>query len=160
WRARIVTPEKQKEAWEKANPGQKLDRPQPYMAIIYQPKFAGVVQGNLGESTRYSEPVWDMMKRRFPISLFYGITSLLLTYLVCVPLGILKAIKHRTPVDTTTSIIVFFGYAIPNFVLGVFLMVIFAARLRWFPLEGFVSPHFEELTFVGKIGDVLHHAAL
>ncbi len=160
WRARIITPEKQKAEWEKANPGQKLDKTQPYVALIYQPKYSGVLQGNLGDSTRYSEPVWTMMKRRFPISLFFGLTSIILTYLVCVPLGVLKAIKHRTPTDTVTSVIIFFGYAIPGFVLGVFLMVIFAARLRWFPLEGFVSPDFDELGLFGKIGDLLHHAIL
>lgn len=160
WRARIITPEQQKVEWEKANPGQKLDKPQPYVALIYQPKFAGVLEGNLGDSTRYSEPVWTMMKRRFPISLFYGIVSILLTYLVCIPLGVLKAIKHRTPTDTATSVLIFFGYAIPEFVLGVFLMVIFAARLRWFPLEGFVSSNFSELGFFGKIYDLFHHAFL
>ncbi|MBN8418119.1 MAG: ABC transporter permease subunit [Verrucomicrobia bacterium] len=101
-----------------------------------------------------------MMKRRFPISLFYGITSIILTYLVCVPLGVLKAIKHRTPTDTATSVLIFFGYAIPEFVLGVFLMVIFAARLRWFPLEGFVSVNFAELSFFGKAYDLFHHAFL
>ncbi len=160
WRARIVTPEQQKEAWQKANPSGKLDKPLPYIAVLFQPKFAGVLEGNLGESTRYSEPVWTMMKRRFPISLFYGVISLVLTYLVCVPLGVLKAIKHRTPTDTATSVLIFFGYAIPAFALGVFLMVVFAARLRWFPLEGFVSADFAELSLAGKLGDLAHHAVL
>jgi len=59
-----------------------------------------------------------------------------------------------------TSVLIFFGYAIPSFALGVFLMVIFAARLRWFPMEGFVSPDFSELGFFGKIGDLLRHAVL
>lgn len=160
WRGRIITPEEQKKAWEQSNPGQVLEKEQPYVAMIYQPKFAGVLQGDLGESTRYSEPVWTMMKRRFPISLFYGLTSLIITYLVCVPLGVVKAIKHRTLLDTWTSVAIFFGYAIPGFVLGVFLMVFLAARLRWFPLEGFVSPDFAELGMGGKVMDVLHHAVL
>jgi microcin C transport system permease protein len=160
WRGRIITPEDQKLAWEQSNPGQVLEKAQPYVAMIYQPKFAGVLQGNLGESTRYSEPVWTMMKRRFPISLFYGLSSLIITYLVCIPLGVVKAIKHRTALDTGTSIAIFFGYAIPGFVLGVVLMVFLAARLRWFPLEGFVSPNFAELDFGGKLFDLLHHAVL
>lgn len=160
WRGRIITPEDQKQAWEQSNPGQVLEKAQPYVAMIYQPKFAGVLQGNLGESTRYSEPVWTMMKRRFPISLFYGLSSLIITYLVCIPLGVVKAIKHRTALDTGTSIAIFFGYAIPGFVLGVVLMVFMAARLRWFPLEGFVSPNFAELDFGGKLFDLLHHAVL
>ncbi|MCB1203030.1 MAG: ABC transporter permease subunit [Verrucomicrobiae bacterium] len=160
WRARIVTPEEQRRRWEKRNPGQTLEAQQPYLAILYQPKFSGLMQGNLGDSTRYSEPVWDMMKRRFPISIFFGVLSLALTYLVCIPLGVLKAIKHRTVLDNVTSILIFTGYAIPGFVLGVFLVVIFAARLGWFPLEGFVSSNFADLSLWGKVTDLAHHAFL
>lgn len=160
WRARIVTPEEQLRRWRKRNPGQELDAPQPYLAILFQPKFSGLLQGNLGDSTRYSEPVWEMMKRRFPISIFFGVVSLLLTYLVCVPLGVLKAIKHRTVLDNVTSLLIFTGYAIPGFVLGVFLVVVFAARLGWFPLEGFVSADFADLSLWGKVKDLAHHAFL
>lgn len=160
WRARIVTPSEQERRWMKRNPGQELDAPLPYLAILFQPKFSGLLQGNLGESTRYSEPVWDMMKRRFPISIFFGVVSLVLTYMVCIPLGVLKAIKHRTVIDNVTSILIFVGYAIPGFVLGVFLVVVFAARLGWFPLEGFVSPNFADLGLWAKVKDLAHHAAL
>ncbi len=160
WRARIVTPAEQLRRWKKRNPGQDLDTPQPYLAILYQPKFSGLLQGNLGDSTRYSEPVWDMMKRRFPISIFFGLVSLILTYLVCVPLGVLKAIRHRTVLDNVTSLLIFVGYAIPGFVLGVFLVVVFAARLGWFPLEGFVSADFADLSFWSKVQDLVHHAFL
>jgi microcin C transport system permease protein len=160
WQARIVTPDEQERRWKKRNPGQDLDAALPYLAILFQPKFSGLLQGNLGESTRYSEPVWDMMKRRFPISIFFGVVSLVLTYLVCIPLGVLKAIKHRTVIDNVTSILIFVGYAIPGFVLGVFLVVVFAARLGWFPLEGFVSPNFADLSLWAKGKDLAHHAAL
>lgn len=160
WRARIVTPGEQLRRWKKRNPGQELDTPQPYLAILFQPKFSGLLQGNLGESTRYSEPVWEMMKRRFPISVFFGVVSLVLTYLVCIPLGVLKAIKHRTVLDNVTSLLIFTGYAIPGFVLGVFLVVVFAARLGWFPLEGFVSANFADLSPWGKAKDLAHHAFL
>lgn len=160
WKVRLVTPTEQLQRWQKRNPGQELDSPLPYLAILFQPKFSGILQGNLGESTRYSEPVWDMMKRRFPISIFFGVVSLVLTYLICIPLGVLKAIKHRTVIDNVTSIIIFVGYAIPGFVLGVFLVVVFAARLGWFPLEGFVSPDFAELPLWAKVKDLAHHAAL
>jgi microcin C transport system permease protein len=160
WQARIVTPDEQERRWKKRNPGQDLDAALPFLAILFQPKFSGLLQGNLGESTRYSEPVWDMMKRRFPISIFFGVVSLVLTYLVCIPLGVLKAIKHRTVIDNVTSILIFVGYAIPGFVLGVFLVVVFAARLGWFPLEGFVSPNFADLSLWAKVKDLAHHAAL
>jgi microcin C transport system permease protein len=160
WRARIMTPEEQEKRWRKLNPGQPLEEPLPYVAVIFQPRFSGLLQGDLGESTRYSEPVWDMMKRRFPISIFFGVVSLLLTYMICIPLGVVKAIKHRTALDNVSSVLIFVGYAIPGFVLGVFLVVFFAARLNWFPLEGFVSPDFADLTLIGKVKDLLHHAFL
>jgi microcin C transport system permease protein len=160
WRARVITPDEAKRVWEQMNVGQKLEKLPPYAALIYQPRYAGVIQGDLGESTRYSEKVWTMMKRRFPISIFFGLVSLVLTYIVCVPLGVVKAIKHRTPLDTATSVAIFFGYAIPGFVLGVFLVVVVAARLRWFPMEGFVSANFDELGLAAKALDLMHHAAL
>ena len=62
-----------------------------------------VATGDLGSSYRYNEPVWDVIKDRFPVSLYYGLVTLVITYLVCIPLGALKAIKHRTAVDNLTS---------------------------------------------------------
>lgn len=160
WKVRLVTPKEQRERWEKRNPGVPLEKDPPYLAILFQPKYSGLLQWDLGESTRYSEPVWEMMKRRFPISVFYGVTSLVLVYLVCIPLGVLKAIKHRTWIDNATSVLIFVGYAIPNFVLGVFLLVFLAARWGWFPLEGFVSPEFADKNLAGKLWDIIHHAVL
>jgi microcin C transport system permease protein len=119
-----------------------------------------VVQLDLGTSTRYNEPVWDMIKSRFPISIFYGLTTLFLTYLICIPLGIAKAIKHHSLMDNATSILVFLGYAVPGFVFGIFLLVTFAARLEWFPLGGFVGEDFDSLGTWEKTKDLLHHAAL
>ncbi|GAB4269538.1 MAG: ABC transporter permease subunit [Opitutales bacterium] len=119
-----------------------------------------VLQGDLGTSYRYNEPVWDIIKTRFPISIFYGVLTVFLTYTLCIPLGILKAIKHRTWIDNASSITVFIGYAIPNYVLGSLLVVFLAARLEWFPMGGFVSDNFEELTAWGKVLDLIQHSTL
>jgi microcin C transport system permease protein len=119
-----------------------------------------VLQGDLGTSYRYNEPVWDLMRQRFPISLLYGCVTLAVTYAVCIPLGVLKAIRHRTWVDTGTSMLIFMGYAVPGYVLGALLVVIFAARLRWFPMGGFTGDNFAELTFAGKAADLIRHAVL
>jgi microcin C transport system permease protein len=64
-----------------------------------------VLQGDLGTSYRYNEPVWDVISERFPISLFYGLVSLVITYLVCIPLGVVKAIGHRSTMDNVTSVL-------------------------------------------------------
>ncbi|MEN3943038.1 ABC transporter permease [Prosthecobacter sp. SYSU 5D2] len=127
---------------------------------VFRPAYDGLAQGNLGVSTRYNEPVWGMIRERMPISIFYGLTTFLLSYIVCIPLGILKAIKHRTVLDNVTSILIFVGYAIPGFVLASILVVYLAARLNWFPTGGFVSEGFDTLSLGGKVWDVIHHAIL
>jgi len=119
-----------------------------------------VVRFDLGYSTRYGEPVWESIKQRLPISIYYGVMTLLLTYLICIPLGILKAIKHNTAIDNLTSILVFIGYAIPGYVVGIIVITVFAFYLEWFPLSGFTSDNFEELSFFGKVGDLLSHSVL
>ena len=127
---------------------------------VYRTEFSGLVQGNLGISTRYNEYVWNMIVKRMPISIFYGLATFFMTYLICIPLGILKAIKHRTMIDNVSSVLIFVGYAIPGFVLASMLVVYLAARLGWFPMGGFVGDHFAELGFTGKVWDLLHHAFL
>lgn len=128
--------------------------------LAYVQWLGNVLQGDLGTSYRYNEPVWDVISARFPISAFYGILTLLITYTVCVPLGVLKAIKHRTFVDSITSVVVFTGYAIPGYALGAILVIIFAARLEWFPMGGFVSMDFQFLSPWEKVVDLFHHAVL
>lgn len=127
---------------------------------VFRPAYDGLAQGNLGVSTRYNEPVWGMIRERMPISIFYGLTTFLLSYIVCIPLGILKAIKHRTVLDNVTSILIFVGYAIPGFVLASILVVYLAARMNWFPTGGFVSEEFHTLSLGAKVWDVIHHAIL
>lgn len=122
--------------------------------------LGNICRFNLGTSTRYNKPVWEIIRSRLPISLFYGIATLILTYGVCIPLGIVKAIKHRTVFDNVSSALVFLGYAIPSYVVAVALMTVFASWLKWFPLSGFVSSHFEMLSPMEKVLDVLHHAVL
>ncbi|MDB4476331.1 ABC transporter permease [bacterium] len=119
-----------------------------------------VVTGDLGSSYRYNEPVWDVIKDRFPVSLYYGIVTLILTYAVCIPLGILKAIRHRTFVDNISSVLIFIGYAIPGYALGSLLILFFAVRLEWFPMGGFVSFNFDELSTMEKALDLINHSLL
>ena len=119
-----------------------------------------VVQGDLGSSYRYNEPVWDVIRDRFPVSLYYGLVTLVITYIVCIPLGVLKAIKHKTVVDNVSSILIFVGYAIPGYALGSLLLLYFSVRLDWFPMGGFVSISFEEKDVIGKTMDLINHSIL
>lgn len=115
---------------------------------------------DLGQSSRYYEPVWDTIKERLPVSAFYGICTLIITYLISIPLGILKALKHGKPIDQATSVIVFLGYAIPNYVVGITLLYTFSFHYEIFPLGGFVSDEHDDLSLNEKIFDVFNHAVL
>ncbi len=119
-----------------------------------------VVRGDLGTSYRFNEPVLTIILDRLPVSLFYGGITLVLIYSICVPLGIVKAMKHRTLFDNATSVLVFVGYAVPGYALGAILVVFLAARLEWFPMGGFVSQQFSDLSLWGKFLDLAHHAVL
>lgn len=119
-----------------------------------------VLSGDLGTSYRYNEPVWDVIQDRFPVSLYYGLVTLVLTYTVCIPLGIVKAIRHRTAVDNVTSVLIFIGYAIPGYALGSLLLLYFSVRLEWFPMGGFVSYDFQDKDAAGKAMDLIRHSVL
>jgi hypothetical protein len=88
-----------------------------------------VLHLDLGSSTRYHDPVWSLIKERFPVSIFYGVTTLIITYGICIPLGIAKAVRHGKWFDNVSSIIVFLGYALPGYVDNRFSRLR-AARLR------------------------------
>lgn len=119
-----------------------------------------VLQGELGRSTRYQDPVWDMIKARIPISLYFGVLSMLAIYGVCIPLGLAKAVRHNSGFDNITSAIIFTGYAIPGWVAGVILLVVFASRMDLFPLGELASDYFTEMTLGEKIRDVAWHTVL
>lgn len=119
-----------------------------------------VLTGDLGSSTRYYDPVWEMIKERIPVSLYFGLLTMAIVYGVCIPLGIAKAVRHRTGFDNITSIVIFVGYAIPGWVAGVMLLVIFSSRMDIFPLGGFTSDMFNDLSLMEKIRDIAWHTIL
>lgn len=119
-----------------------------------------LVKLDLGDSFRYTIPVLHLIASRLPVSIFYGFLTTILTYLICIPLGIVKAIRHRTLIDNLSSILIFIGYAIPGFALGALLLVLFAVKRNWFPLGGFSGDQFDTLSFWGKTWDIVHHAIL
>jgi len=111
-----------------------------------------------------NKTAWQRIKERFPVSLIFGITGFLLTYLVCIPLGIGKALRHGTPFDVCSSIAVLVGYAILPFALGMLLKMLLSGTIDdlWdiFPVAGFQSDNFDQLTIGGKIKDVFMHMFL
>ncbi|MEQ9366840.1 MAG: ABC transporter permease subunit [Leptospirales bacterium] len=124
--------------------------------------LGNVLRLDLGESFSYHEPVWDVIKQRMPISLFFGLTSFLIAYAVCIPLGFKKALEHQSGFDIGSSALIFAGYVIPGYVLGLLLIVFFAggSYLDLFPVSGVVSDNWEFMGPVDQTLDFLHHMAL
>jgi len=119
-----------------------------------------VVQGDLGRSTRYHDPVWDMIRDRMPVSLYFGGLSLVLIYGVCIPLGLAKAVRHKSGFDTVSSVVIFTGYAIPGWVAGVLMLVLFASHWDVFPLGGLVSDRIDQMGMFDRVLDLARHTVL
>ncbi|PIE61369.1 MAG: peptide ABC transporter permease [Desulfobacterales bacterium] len=119
-----------------------------------------VVRGDLGRSTRYHDPVWEMIRERIPISLYFGVLSLLLIYGICIPLGMAKGVRHNSLFDNVSSALIFTGYAIPGWVAGVLMLVLLGSRFDVFPLGGLVSDFFDEMTLFEKVRDIAWHTVL
>ena len=133
-------------------------------AVVFQKEFSGILTGNLGKSYIYAKPVTEIMAPRFRISLFLGLTGMLLSYLVCIPLGIKKALNHGTSFDIGSSLLIFIAYSIPGWALGGVLLVLLGGGsfLDIFPLGGLHSPReiWEQLSPMQKVFDQLHHMIL
>src|SRR3989338_1383388 len=122
----------------------------------------GIVRLDFGRSYVYSEPVLDVIVSKFPISIYFGLIGYFASWLICVPLGVSKALRHKTGYDTATSVLVFVGYAIPGFVACLILMVLLGggSYLDVLPLGGFRSENWAELGFFARISDQLQHTAI
>src|SRR5262249_13901337 len=106
--------------------------------------------------------VVDLIKEKLPVSITLGLWTTLLTYLISIPLGISKAVRDGTRFDTVSSTIIIVGYAVPGFLLAIFLIVLFAGGSFWniFPLRGLHSDDWQLLPWYGKITDYFWHITL
>ena len=157
WRVRLRSPGEQVEHWKKWMGDMTLHAEPGYRAVLYKPAFDGLLQGSLGASEKYQDPVGLMILDRMPVSIYFGIVSMLVIYGVCLPLGIIKAIKHRTWLDNLSSAAIFAGFAVPGYALGSLLVVILGAKLQWVPIRGFTGDDFDSLSFAGKAKDLASH---
>ncbi|MBI4725016.1 MAG: microcin C ABC transporter permease YejB [Rhodomicrobium sp.] len=119
---------------------------------------------DFGKSYFRDVNVLQLIKEKLPVSISLGLWLTLLTYTISIPLGVRKAVKDGSNFDIWTSSAVIIGFAIPSFLLAIFLIVIFAGgsfpRTDWFPLRGLVSDNFEQLSWPAKIVDYFWHLAL
>ncbi len=128
----------------------------------YLEMLAGFARFDLGTSFSQNKPVAQLIREKLPVSISLGLWTFLVSYLISVPLGIAKAVREGSAFDVGTTLAVLAGYAIPGFVLGVFLIVLFAGGtfLDWFPLRGLVSENWEQLSWPARIADYFWHLAL
>ncbi len=117
---------------------------------------------DFGESFTYQEPVIDVITQKFPVSLSFGIASLILTYIVCIPLGVKKAINAGGRFDQISGIILYFLYSVPPLVMGIFLIVWLAGGSHFdlFPIGNMTSDDYDTLTTWGKVLDRAYHFVL
>ncbi len=117
---------------------------------------------DFGSSYYYQQTVMELVVSKLPVSMSLGLWSFCIVYGVCVPLGIAKAVRHGSTFDVFSSTVILVGYAIPGFVLGIALLVLFGGGSFWniFPLRGIVSDNWEDLSLIGKILDYLWHMVL
>ena len=115
---------------------------------------------DLGRSFFQNKDVWQLIQEKLPVSISLGLWTFFISYGISVPLGVAKAVRAGSRFDLVTTLLVLVGYAIPGFVLGVALLVIFGGQLAWFPLRGLTSANWDELSLVGKVTDYLWHITL
>ncbi|WP_372654853.1 ABC transporter permease subunit [Halobacteriovorax sp.] len=124
--------------------------------------LTNIAKLDFGESFTYEEPVLDVVSSKFPVSLQFGVVSLLLSYLICIPLGVIKAIKNGTKFDMISSVVLSGMYSIPGFMLGIILIVFLAggAFFEWFPVGELYSDEYYDMNLWEKIVDRTHHFIL
>lgn len=136
-----------------------LDQPAP---VRFFKMYRDYLLFDFGNSYFKGEKVTTLIKRALPVSISLGLWMILISYAISIPLGIRKAVKDGTAFDAWTSSLVIVGYAIPNFLFGVLLLILFASTSFWniFPDRGLVSENFASLSLGGKILDYFHHLTL
>src|SRR5712691_4036480 len=136
-----------------------FDKPAPERLALMVWNFA---RFDFGKSYFRDVSVLQLIREKLPVSISLGIWMTLITYLISIPLGIRKAIHDGERFDTWTSGVLVIGYAIPGFLVAVFLLVMFAGGsfFQWFPSRGLTSDNWGQLSLIGKAADYFWHLAL
>lgn len=105
--------------------------------IQYFNWVSNVLRGNLGDSIFMKQPVTEAIKEHFPPTMGLAVLAQLIAVIIAIPFGIIAAYKRGTPIDTALMSLALLGMAIPGFLLGLFLMLLFSVRLGWLPVAGY-----------------------
>jgi peptide/nickel transport system permease protein len=114
-----------------------LDEPLPVRYALW---IEGVAHGDLGESIRIKQPVLNLVAEKLPVTGELAFFALVIALTIGVPAGIIAAVKNNTVVDYGATMAALWGLSIPNFWLGIMLILLFSVELDWLPASGFVPP--------------------
>jgi microcin C transport system permease protein len=139
-----------------------LDKP---VHVRYWNWVKSVVTLDFGDSIATRQPAMETVASRIPVSLGFGIPGFFLTYLICIPMGIRKALRDGSKFDAITSFFLFLNYSIPTLVISVVLLLVFCTDRvlpggALFPLGGIRSDDFESLGTLGRAWDYVKHMFL
>jgi peptide/nickel transport system permease protein len=110
-----------------------LDKSLPEQFVLY---IRGAVHGDFGNSFRDNRPALDIVAERIPATLTLGLSAFLISILLGVPAGIIAALRRGSWIDRTTMGFTILGHSLPNFFLGILMILLFAMTLRWLPSSG------------------------
>jgi peptide/nickel transport system permease protein len=152
--ARMMSPADQ----ERLNRLYGLDKPWYQAYFVW---LGNVVRLDLGRSIpQNNRPVWRLILDRMPATLMLSTTSLVLSYLISIPIGLWATVRNGTFRERVVSTLLYMLYSLPAFVAALYLQLLFFSQLHWLPLFGMTSDNYESLSIAGKAWDLLKHAIL
>lgn len=135
-----------------------LDKPWYVQYFVW---LKNVVRLDLGSSIpQNNKPVTQLIRERVPATLMLTLTSLVLSYLLSVPIGLWTTVRAGTLRERSVSTFMYMLYSLPSFVAALYLQLLFFSKLGWLPLYGMTSDNYSELTAAGKAWDILKHSIL
>lgn len=134
-----------------------LDKP---WYVSYGIWLGNLVQGDLGQSFSRKVPVSELIQQRIGPTLLLSVSSLLLTYLLSIPLGLWSVAQSGSLAERTVSTLLYMLYSFPSFVAALFLQLWLAYRLELLPLFGMVSDDYASMSPGGQAYDVFLHAVM
>lgn len=130
----IVGPNATPEVYENVRESLGLNRSLPVQYSIF---LKNLLKGDLGRSILQNRPVSELILERFPVTFKLGILSLILSFVIAVPIGVIAAIKRNTYLDYVSMTGALIGISMPTFWFALLLLYFFAYRLGWFPISGY-----------------------
>jgi peptide/nickel transport system permease protein len=134
-----------------------LDKPVLQQYVSWMKRFLSF---DFGRSFIDDRPVTEKILSRLPATLLLQVSSLLVIFLVAIPIGVLSAVKKGSAFDRVTTVLVFIGYAMPTFWLALLLILFFGFKLQWFPISGMSPWYTAYLDTAGRLKDLLWHLVL